>query len=648
MMTFTAEGRQLPGMATTVKLGIVKLGIAVLGVAVLGMACGSPPPPEQVENNSLNVTIFAGGARRPAPASIDPAEPRAAAARAELTALLGHPLAFELDAAAAEGMGDRLHQAYVAALEEAATALDGCRRAKPDVFAFGAPKLERIRIQYDPVRSSERPRLEGGALSVRVHPGERELFDGSGLCRRFEDGLMAERALRFDADQPARVPVAEHAAYFEFLSRGSNAERSALDEELDHLRRAKLLVELRPLLVQPELREKADEWLTRFGAQLSSSMREAPQDAALIAALASSQKAWITWVNERGAQLGRHARERLAELLFLDGSRGAPPALREGFDSAAFAGPIIDELVANIATEDQRKSEDRLWAFVVCRARQERAGRPSLSLSKFCNGVFYGDLAGTPGGRQRLAALLIKKQSDVLTQTAVLHALRTRGPEDASALVELLEPDRHVQHVALRALGDYGGWRAPGTSEHPKPLEPKALVAHIPRWWKQMPEQRSALLYLLVHTSGSGAAKLPWHRLAEFLGARIDAKALAAYLAEDFHTLHSVSDLMGALSPGWPRAPVIVPGFERWLDADAEGRVPDGHAYYVAERVTAALCVSGDPADIAALQRSLRQRADRFPEQTRRLQSFITPAPESLCPARPRPSPGVERITFGD
>ena len=99
-----------PGSLWTVTGRLPQVG-ALLGVLSALGACGSPPAPDTVViDNSLNVTIEAGGKRAAAPATIDLGDPRIAAAQKRVAGLLGHPLGMEFDATLVKTFGDDLFQ----------------------------------------------------------------------------------------------------------------------------------------------------------------------------------------------------------------------------------------------------------------------------------------------------------------------------------------------------------------------------------------------------------------------------------------------------------------------------------------------------------------------------------------------------------
>src|SRR5690606_33613649 len=257
----------------------------------------------------------------------------------------GHALGFDIDAATAAKFSAGLNEAYIRALEAAVTALDECRGSEPDAFAFGAPRLERVVVRYQPVRSAAYvpSHLEGGALSSAVYPDSFDLFDGKGLCSAFERELGADRLRRFTGVEPSDVAADDVAAYLDYLFESSG---DGAIEELESIRR---MAELAPRLADPERRERATRALAHDGLTLARAYRSQSDDARLLAALGRAQKAWIAWVNRRGTALEGSAQWSVIDALFLDERyRQTARELRRGFDSAAFASPIIEHFVANV------------------------------------------------------------------------------------------------------------------------------------------------------------------------------------------------------------------------------------------------------------------------------------------------------------
>jgi hypothetical protein len=629
------------------RVGIGFRHLPFLGCLAFG--CGAPPTSQLVVDNSSSVTIYADGERGQRPAAVDRSDPRVQVAERQIAELLKHPLGFELDSAVAAGFGDDLQRAYLSALERVASSLARCQEREPAAFAFGARSLSRIRLTYDHVSAepTRPPELVESTLVMRVRPESAALLDASELCPAFKREQALEQAERFAKVDPGDVPADEQADYLEYLLRLRGNPEDATQRQVDELGQALRLLSFYPHVVQPEKRAELEAWLTYFGSRLVYVLRQSSNDAIFVTARGKAQRAWIQWVNTHGARLGRVERERLAELLF---SREKSVELAQGFDSVAFGLPILEHWIENAAFADPRRAPDKLHFFVVCAAEHQRADDPALSVLPFCSGALFGDLAATPEGRRRLAARLRQHKNELLTQTALLHALRARDASTVALLLDELVEDAPTLRTALKALADYEDWRLQRVTSSRDGVvsDPSALLALVPRFWKSLPEQRPVLLYLLVQLAHKRANSVALSKLPEFLGSRIDAAALAGFLAEGGRTLWVLPELLPSLSPGFSRSDVILPGLLSWLDADARSR--DSNAYYVTQRLVDGLCAAGLRSDVAALQRSLRARAERYSTQTQRLGSIIESSPEALCPELKRRKVGSspEPVWFGD
>lgn len=631
--------------------GALRRWLGWVGVA-WAAACGSPPPSTLVVDNSLNVTVYADGSRGQAPREIDADDPRVGVARAKIKELLGQELGFELDAALVTQFGDNLHEAYVAALEQTATALVSCQKYEPKAFAFGAPRLRFVRLVYSPVLVDQAATLDlaSSTLPVAVRADSRRLLEGHELCSAFSGALAEDRARRFAAVEAADVAEQEQEAYVDHLLKDESRGDTRAERDLDELTQTTRLLAFYPRIKDPKVRESAERRLRYFGARLRALLAEPPPDPKVAAALGKAHSAWIRWVNASSARLGDADREAIANLVFLR-SHESTAAFIQGFDTTTFGLPIVDRWIENAPLADPRKSENQLEQSVVCPYTRGSNSSPALSVRRYCTGAFYIELSRTPAGAKRLAALLLERQNDVLTQSAVLHTLRELGTPAIFPLMEALAHDAPATRAALRGLADYDDWRpSRGSSSDAKAPDPAPLVARIPGWWKSHPERRPVLLYLLTRIGEQREGTIAWPKLAQFLGRGIDDKELAGFLAEEPRAIWSVLTLAPALSPGWPRSRVLVPGLEAWFEAEAQQRGGSYGPYYVTERVVTTLCAAGTRADLEALQKALRSHIELYPSQRRPLASFVQQSPEALCPkfTRPKQPKRAEPVLFGD
>jgi hypothetical protein len=153
----------------------------------------------------------------------------------------------------------------------------------------------------------------------------------------------------------------------------------------------------------------------------------------------------------------------------------------------------------------------------------------------------------------------------------------------------------------------------------------------VPAWWKRHPEQRAALLYLLVRVGEHRPGLIVWPRLATFLGGRIQAAELAEFLTLDPRNVWYVRELAYAFSPGWSRSRVLIGGLQAHLEAEAAGQIRYGIRHNL-ERVTAALCEAGTLEELDQVREAMRSRAELYPGQRMELNRFAARSPVELCP----------------
>jgi len=630
-----------PGSLWMVTGRLAQVG-ALLGA--LG-ACGSPPAPDTVViDNSLNVTIEAGGKRAASPATIDLGDPRIAAAQKRVAGLLGHPLGMEFDATLVKTFGDDLHRAYVSALESTASGLAHCQRGEPEAFAYGAERLRAVHLEYKPLGPGEHSdaALVESTLPIGVRTGGSRLIEGYEFCLSFQRSLKEDRARRFADIDPAKVPPEEEAAYLDHIRLQAFRHSTEAEKQLDYLQRCAKMAAFRPHITQPEVREDADELLANFASTLHDAMASQPGDAVMVTALAEAHRAWIAWANEFGTALDTSDRLDVARRL-LWRSDPVHDQFSAGFDAPRFGMPTIERWLQDTAPTKPREGKDELENCIV-NPLHRGAAPPELWFSGSCNGAVYSDLAHTPEGRRRLVGLLARWRNDVLIEAAVLHTLRDRGAETTLALLDALASDRDATRVALRALAELADWKNERRSRNDVELDAAPFLSRIPAWWKSQPEQRPTLLYLLVRIGEHREGAIPWPKLAQYLGRPISGAELAGFLAEDARNAWYLPALAGGFGPGWSRAKVFIPGVEAYLDAEANRQIRYG-VRQTLMRVVPLLCETGTRSDVVELQSALKNRAALFPSQRREIGAFAVQSPEELCP---RIAPRKARASRGE
>jgi hypothetical protein len=622
-------------------------------VLALGMAaavsCSPRPPASVVVDNSLHVTIHAEGSRTSRPTGIDPEDPRIGIAQRRLAELLGHPLGFELDSAVVAQFGSDLHRAYVAALEEAASSLQSCRKHQAVAFAFGAERLKQVRFSYSAIAAGETAvtTLVTSTLPIGVRSDSRRLLDGYEFCSAFERGLAEHDLRRFDQLPPSEVAERDEAAYLDHI-RATAPPEGGEPTQLDALQRGQRILGFQPHITQAAVRAAANTELVSFGSTLHDIMASQPSDALVVTALGKTQRSWMQWLNESGTTLPLSERTRLAHKL-LQRTDLVRASFSAGFDAPRFGLPTVEHWREHVSAADPRNWQDHLERCLV--APVQRGGvPPRVWTDSPCRGAVYSDLARTPAGLERLATLILRWQSDVLTESAALHVLRDQKASAAWALLEALAHEPKTARVVLRALAEYVEWTKPPESRAGlEPADPSALIAQVPAWWKSHPEQRPALLYLLVRVGEYREGLIAWPRLATFLGGRIEAADLTEFLALDPRNVWYVRELASALSPGWSRSRVLIGGLEAHLEAEARRQIRYGIRHNL-ERVTAALCQAGTLQEIDEVREAMRSRAELYPAQRMDLNRFAAQSAQALCPrlAREQTRKAPRPVLFAD
>lgn len=627
----------------------------VLGLSLgFGAACSPAAAPTVVVSNEVNVVVSDGPSAGSVPPSIDLNDPRIAAAQREIESLLGRPLKFELDRTLVPAFGNGLHAAFVAALEDTVTQLQYCRERQKDAFAFAVAKFRLLRWSYSAGKNPEAPSFEpsAGLLSVLVPPDQYQLLQDYTLVEAFISQVEKERVARYTGMPADKVPPAEFEAYFEFQRHYHRPQPDAKgrtpssdETELAQLRN---VLGLYPRLPAGELQAEARHWLVGRGSTLRHDMTDEDLTKEAKQLLDVQHPRWIRWVNQTHNQFTTDEQKSIADLMF---NRHYAPwkGFRKGFNALDFSTPHVRAWLKVRAADKEPEREDPVQQAVVCPYTQHRNDE-FLSAASYCNGALYTDLFEQSGGPKKLAQVLLREKGDTFTQTATLHITSQLGVAPAVSLLEALAKDEKASQAALMALAQFSEWGSARSRPNDAPvLDPDPLFELIPSWWQSYPGRRPQLLFLLTQLSNRYEGVVAWPKLSNYLGSRISADELSAYLDQSPRTIWSLGNLAQGLTDGWKRSDLLIPKLEGWLDAYNKGGRDGPEPYYVAERVIGFLCTAGTARDIKALQSFLRQRLESFPSENRNLGSFVEKRQNELCPnLPPEPKPGKKPVLFGD
>lgn len=553
-------------------------------------------------------------------------DPRVDAAGAAIAELLGHRLTYEIDAALGARLGDAGHEALVASME---ATLDGLRYAKrgyADAFAFAAPLLKTVSLAYGPSADAPEPSLDPktGALRIVVPPRSSSLVRPADVESAMVDAFQAASSERYEHRAPEQVPPAEQRAFFKFLAAPPAHASGRGVRDTARLERLTRMTRLYELVKDPALLAEVRAKLASEASTLAGRNKDVDP-----AAWSSAQAAYVGWVNAHMGDLDLPERLKVADAL-LDPSSDAPPGLRRGFDAARFAQPSIAALPPSNADDRSRTGDARaLEDLVVCPLHDDRGG---LRMWGSCRGQLYLAVLEQDGGAARLVSLVGGAKNDRVTQAAVMHVMIRKSLGDALALVDAL--DDASARAALKGMADFDAWRqSPSLPYDTTAPDPQAYLAWLRHGWTARPKLRGPILYAIVRLDNAREGLVPWGHLAQFLGSAITGPELDAYLDQGRQALWNVALIARGFGPGWSRTQILFPRLDRWLAELAT--LDDGGPWRmdISDNVADALCRSGAPGDVAALQAFLRARIDAVPAEKNAYGSIPDEPPARLCAA---------------
>jgi hypothetical protein len=621
----------------------------------MAVGCGSTNVRSIVLNSQVTVVVTHIQAEGPAPARIDPTDPRIAVSARAVADLLGHPVTFEIDGALVPQFGASLHERFISAFETTASSLAWGKKNLPEAYAYASPFLRTIAFVYSPIEDRAAASLEPqtGTLRVVVRPSASSLLPGPSLNDAFERAFRDHEIAAYANLAPERVPLAEQRAYFHFVEGyrppPTGKESSAPSENRD---RIAAILALAVLTRDESLRAEIDHWLASACdtvARLGKAHDEepAPADRAVLAT-------YVAWLNARIDGLELRDRYHIVELVFGPG-RGLRE-IRQGFDMLRFGAHAVDTFMPKSRPDElaNHVDEGAIADLVVCPYRRDPSSR-TVSSRPYCNGAFYIDVMALPNGAKKLADVLLRKRSDASAEAAVLNLFEKKGADAATALLQALEPNEGLSMVAVRALADDVAFQAPSSSVETRRQATAQLFGWAVRDWRTYPRRRAALLYLMTEIGRRNEGLIAWSDLAQVLGAPLGEVELAAFLDESPRALESL-DLVGqGLGDGFSRANVVDPRFDRWLDDTSERNRGGFGPMQMVDRIVEVFCSRETLLDVAALQAFLRKRLELHPSERGTFQAIVEEKSVNLCPSdsiaarrAPGPSNPPKGVLFGD
>ncbi len=621
--------------------------LAVLACVAAG-ACGGTS--HVAVKNDVAITITPGdGDQLP----FDPRAARLQSATAQVTALAGHPIAIQIDAAVASSLRADFERQLVAAMEEIARSLTVWKKEEPSAFPRTVAALRWIECRYRATVKEPSATFDPEAFVLRIdlgaHPAA--LVPRGVMFEAFADEDDRYRDREYGAKTPDSVQSTERRAYFDYLVRtrpgyGSLYERKFRDalrglpseEAFARSPRADVIVRVVRLYElakgnDPELEAKSRAWLFE---QLQYYFHEAYRRHAKALAgfdakspFRLAESAYARWL--AGALPTASTTERLLavrKMFDLDADRAYP-----GVDRFAFGLGIVDawRRAGRPQTATADDPESKIFDEVVCPSVYDASGRSSRARS--CSSASIGFLAFATRDAEsctRLARALDERDdADLARQlfTALrARPVRMRDDRDGTVVPYLevlhgLDPKRRSFREGIDVLARD---------------RDRALDAEGAYLWKAYPDERGRALLLLGQSKrdfGEHNGDDYWREFEKRFGASIDAKILGQMLDHGRIAFELVPKLWLGLERGFSRMDVLVPRLDALLpDAAAPEGMP---VLRTLSAIVTRLCADRNgAADLAKLHSYLVQRTAARPSEAQALAILKRDAAPGGCKAR--------------
>lgn len=569
--------------------------------------------------------------------SVKSDSPRLVAASKELTALLGHEVTFDLDAALLPDHAPHLETAFADAVETTAHALSVIKRDDPRAFAYAAPLVGALVVRYDATLREPRGELDEAKKELRVR------------VPRASFALVTDGAIHAAIDEAHHAYVARRYAKADPRGLSQDELEEMWDTILHHWRYEKkedpppqppawdpgrkIVADdargravLRALSLFPhaqgELRARLVEWLVHERHYLLLAWEHHPDEARRAppdSVLKHVQAAWVAWFLSELPRLETKHKVEIARLAF----QGRPhdrDYAREalaGFDAFAFGLEVFDGWVkAGMPTGGD--GDDELADTVVCPHRLDADGQLTrnrgcgpgwhrMALSAERRSAFAKTLLRAPPAAAASLAAGLKYETDLVV--ALLRAVESSAAHHAAVLRVLAGELRFGSREAARVEGF--------------------------RLYRASASRRGGALYLLMSTDFAhgvddvlpGLAPPP---TATELGAMLDLTPDAMRFAPA---------LWGHMQGG-REAETVVAHLDRFIDDGATPNAHRGEPDATVQKLVDAACRVGRPGDLAALHAYFVRRAATHGAESTRWAGVKDQTRAGACSARTTPGRG--------
>jgi hypothetical protein len=604
------------------------LTTVVLACALSG--CG-PRHTQVTVDNRVEVEIRI--APPPDKLPFDPRGARLLAANRQLSALLGHGLKFDIDAALAAEWKTDFDRQLLEAVEGLLRLFTVLKEKDADEFERTAHALARVECRYSVLVDDARAKFQGDTLLIEQPAHPQKLIDTYAVMRAFGDRDLAWLDARFERVAPQSVAMSDAAAYFHYLSdrrlsydwsrrhpaarAQSKSERAASDPMGDAIWR---IAALYPRLGSSDAALKAEvsQWMFERLPWLTTQYRVGAENLPPVnsnTAMRQGERALCDWLERELPRASAQERKGVLRNLF----PADDPIVCPNVDRFAFGLREADAwLKAGKPTEGGKSAEAELMDSIVCPTLRDVDREPVRRVG--CNPSWFLFVLGDAVARKRLAAALDARDPELTEQLlASLRYLHSRS-ENAIALLRLLDPRRPALCAALRALAEVFVREPPkGTDE---------LTTEL---WRAHPELRGELVYVFARTKSDYF----WQKFTTEYAA-IQKVELARFLDHGPFALKRLPTMWQALGKGYSRVEPVVERFSLLLPDASEPDASD--TLRALTTLVSRLCDERSKAELDTLHRALDARAKSRPAERTALSVLLRDTAPSGCATRKKSS----------
>jgi len=436
------------------------------------------------------------------------------------------------------------------------------------------------------------------------------------------------------------VPAAERKAYLDALTRSGatyfwQQERAPEKKaELQEPSGGRSEVILRTLALQaaakdaePELSQLITQRLLEHGRYFRDTYESRGEFVRSVQApsrFLRAEQAWMSWALAALTTLPAEERYKLWDLLIVP-SRSSPRLLLEprafpGFSLPKAGNALLDEWVRAgypTAAPNYKESEDaktRLFDQVICPTGPDHRGFQRQH-ARNCYAAFYATSVNSADTREALfQRALTTPDARLFYEISInVHMLASGNadfPRDV-AVPAVLELWRRAEKVPARFRELT---RLYAVEIDRSTYLREALYDQTTRYYREKPEYRGELLFLLSRIDGYGRTEVNWKNFAATYGAPITMRELSTYLEQGPLAFERFRQLQHALPAGSSPGSLLAQRLKRYLDdpvGEKSGRP------MVVRVVASVLQKIGDRPGLEAFARELRTYVGTDPQRER-------------------------------